>query len=353
MTVIGEARCREAASLRRTSNLEPRPRPSSHALAAISTRPPIDPESPARGDAADAAARGAPPGQGVLAQEGALRQRPRPSAPWTTSASRSRRAKRSAWSANRAAARRRPGRCILRLIEPTSGEVLFDGRDVLALSRGDLRRARRDMQIVFQDPYSSLNPRMRVADIVEEPLIIHKLGSKAERRARVQRAVRAGRAEPRSPAALSARVQRRSAAAHRPGARAGAESVADHRRRAGVGARRLGAGAGREPADGTAGAAEAHLPVHRARPAAGGTHLQPRRGDVSGANRGDGGHGRSCSRRPQHPYTRALLSAIPVPDPDAPRQRIVLDPASFDRAARLWRRASCSGLISAPLVDSH
>src|SRR6185503_6498056 len=78
------------------------------------------------------------------------------------------------------------GRCILRLIEPTSGEVVFDGRDVLKLSRGDLRRARRDMQIVFQDPYSSLNPRMRVAEIVEEPLVIHELGSKAERRARVR-----------------------------------------------------------------------------------------------------------------------------------------------------------------------
>jgi len=78
------------------------------------------------------------------------------------------------------------GRCILRLIEPTSGEVLFDGKDVLALSRGDLRRARRDMQIVFQDPYSSLNPRMRVEDIVEEPLIIHALGTREERRERVK-----------------------------------------------------------------------------------------------------------------------------------------------------------------------
>src|SRR6188508_2501548 len=78
------------------------------------------------------------------------------------------------------------GRCILRLIEPTSGEVVFDGRDVLKLSRGELRAARRDMQIVFQDPYSSLNPRMRVDEIVEEPLVIHKLGSKAEREARVR-----------------------------------------------------------------------------------------------------------------------------------------------------------------------
>jgi peptide/nickel transport system ATP-binding protein len=78
------------------------------------------------------------------------------------------------------------GRCILRLIEPTSGDVIFDGKDVLKLSRGDMRRLRRDMQIVFQDPYSSLNPRMRVSDIVEEPLIIHRLGSKAERRERVR-----------------------------------------------------------------------------------------------------------------------------------------------------------------------
>src|SRR2546423_15637506 len=55
------------------------------------------------------------------------------------------------------------GRCILRLIEPTSGEVVFDGRDVLRLSRGDLRRTRREMQIAFQDPDSSLNPPMRVS----------------------------------------------------------------------------------------------------------------------------------------------------------------------------------------------
>src|SRR3954462_87149 len=77
------------------------------------------------------------------------------------------------------------GRCILRLIEPTSGEVHFNGEDVLQFSKARMRQARRDMQIVFQDPYSSLNPRMRVGDIVEEPLIIHKTGDKATRRARV------------------------------------------------------------------------------------------------------------------------------------------------------------------------
>jgi ABC-type oligopeptide transport system ATPase subunit len=79
------------------------------------------------------------------------------------------------------------GRCILRLIEPTSGDIHFKDIDVLALSPGDLRRARRHFQIVFQDPYSSLNPRMRVGAIVQEPLIIHKIGSRNEQLARVRR----------------------------------------------------------------------------------------------------------------------------------------------------------------------
>jgi ABC-type oligopeptide transport system ATPase subunit len=77
------------------------------------------------------------------------------------------------------------GRCILRLIEPTSGEVRFKDTDFLALSARELRGARRHMQIVFQDPYSSLNPRMRAGAIVEEPLIIHRVGMRNERRARV------------------------------------------------------------------------------------------------------------------------------------------------------------------------
>lgn len=78
------------------------------------------------------------------------------------------------------------GRCLLRLIEPTSGRVTFDGRDVLSLGARELRQARRHFQIVFQDPYSSLNPRMRVGAIVEEPLVIHKMGTKADRQSRVR-----------------------------------------------------------------------------------------------------------------------------------------------------------------------
>ena len=78
------------------------------------------------------------------------------------------------------------GRCMLRLIEPTAGRFLFGGRDVFALKAADMRAARRDMQMVFQDPYASLNPRMRAGAIVEEGLVIHRVGTKQERRDRVR-----------------------------------------------------------------------------------------------------------------------------------------------------------------------
>jgi ABC-type oligopeptide transport system ATPase subunit len=77
------------------------------------------------------------------------------------------------------------GRCVLRLVEPTSGQIRFEGEDILAFDPDRLRAARRRVQIVFQDPYSSLNPRMRVGAIVEEPLAIHHIGTPAERKARV------------------------------------------------------------------------------------------------------------------------------------------------------------------------
>jgi ABC-type oligopeptide transport system ATPase subunit len=65
------------------------------------------------------------------------------------------------------------GRLILRLIEPTSGSVHFEGRDLLAASSREMRRLRRDMQIIFQDPFASLDPRYRVEDIIAEPLLVH------------------------------------------------------------------------------------------------------------------------------------------------------------------------------------
>ena len=76
-------------------------------------------------------------------------------------------------------------RLMLRLIEPTGGDVLFDGESLLAIDGMALRRRRRDIQIVFQDPYASLDPRMNVAAIISEPLDIHGIGTRAERQAKV------------------------------------------------------------------------------------------------------------------------------------------------------------------------
>jgi oligopeptide transport system ATP-binding protein len=82
------------------------------------------------------------------------------------------------------------GRTILQLLEPTEGQVFYEDKELTALSRDDLRRARRDMQIIFQDPYASLNPRLTVGSIVAESLEIHKIGDKNSRRERVQELLR-------------------------------------------------------------------------------------------------------------------------------------------------------------------
>jgi ABC-type oligopeptide transport system ATPase subunit len=78
------------------------------------------------------------------------------------------------------------GYCVLQLVRPTAGEVLFEGRDLTKLRGGELRRMRRRLQIVFQDPYSSLDPRMTVGRIVAEPLEVHGIGTRRDREARVR-----------------------------------------------------------------------------------------------------------------------------------------------------------------------
>jgi oligopeptide/dipeptide ABC transporter ATP-binding protein len=77
-------------------------------------------------------------------------------------------------------------RCVMRLLEPTAGKIVFDGRDITTLSRTDMRPYRREMMMVFQDPYASLNPRKRVGSIVGEPLEVHGVGNDDERKRRVQ-----------------------------------------------------------------------------------------------------------------------------------------------------------------------
>jgi peptide/nickel transport system ATP-binding protein len=73
-------------------------------------------------------------------------------------------------------AKRHLGRALLRLLEPTSGQVLYGGVDVTSLSKKEMQKIRSKMQIIFQDPYSSLNPRMTVADILMEPMHLHNIG---------------------------------------------------------------------------------------------------------------------------------------------------------------------------------
>jgi len=83
------------------------------------------------------------------------------------------------------------GRLVLGLVEPTSGSIRFDGHDLLAAGRSELRRMRREMQIIFQDPFGSLDPRLRVDDIIAEPLVIHERVSRDAKRTRVAELLRA------------------------------------------------------------------------------------------------------------------------------------------------------------------
>ncbi|MBT2637532.1 MULTISPECIES: dipeptide ABC transporter ATP-binding protein [unclassified Bacillus (in: firmicutes)] len=78
------------------------------------------------------------------------------------------------------------GRMLMRLIDPTEGQVVFEGKDLVTLSDNDMRKARKDMQMVFQDPFASLNPRHTVEKILEEPLIVHGIGTKKERKQMVK-----------------------------------------------------------------------------------------------------------------------------------------------------------------------
>jgi oligopeptide/dipeptide ABC transporter ATP-binding protein len=215
------------------------------------------------------------------------------------------------------------GRAVLRLIEPTSGVVEFEGKNILAMNPKALRAIRREMQIIFQDPFGSLNPRMSVSQIIQEPLVIHGVGSRRERENRVKELLEVV-------GLASYHLQR---FPH--------EFSGGQRQRIGI-ARALALNPKLIVADEPVSALDvsiqsqilnlledlqrefgltylfiAHgLNVIR--------HISDRVGVMYLGVMVELAPAAELYQRPLHPYTEALFSAIPVPDPDLQRSRIVL-----------------------------
>ena len=212
-------------------------------------------------------------------------------------------------------------RCILRLVEPSSGGVRFDGRDVLACDRRALRGLRREMQIVFQDPYGSLDPRMTVEQLIAEPLQVHGLGGdRSARRARVAELLRLVGLAPehaaRHPRAFSGGQRQRIAIARalatEPKLLVLDEPVSalDTSTRAQI----LALLAGLQERLGVSYLLVAHdLSLVRSVSHRVAVMYLGRIVELAAPEQ--------LFEAPAHPYTQALLSAVPIPDPERERRR--------------------------------
>jgi oligopeptide transport system ATP-binding protein len=216
------------------------------------------------------------------------------------------------------------GRCLLRLIEPSGGEILYDGKDLTALSPSQLLPYRRKIQIIFQDPYSSLNPRMNVGSILEEPLIIHRLcKDKAARQVRVSELLKL--------VGLSEEARYRYP--H--------EFSGGQRQRIGI-ARILAVDPEFIVCDEPVSALDVSIQAqiinllmelqqrlgltylfisHDLRIV---EHISHRVAVMYLGQVVELAAREQIYSQPQHPYTKALLSSVPEPDPETPRQKIVL-----------------------------
>ena len=215
------------------------------------------------------------------------------------------------------------GRAILRLEEPTEGSVSFQGTDITKLSKGQMRKYRKDMQIIFQDPYASINPRQTVASVLNEAMHIQKVLPKAERRARIEQLLET----------VGLRAYQADRYPH--------EFSGGQRQRIGI-ARALSVNPKLIICDEAVSALDVSIQAQVLNLL---EELQDEFGLTYLFISHDLGVVRHISDRiivmylgkiveiadktslfenPQHPYTKALLSAIPVPDPDAKKERIVL-----------------------------
>jgi oligopeptide transport system ATP-binding protein len=215
------------------------------------------------------------------------------------------------------------GRTLLRLLEPTEGRVVFDGQDITKLSQEEMRKWRRDMQIVFQDPFASLNPRHNVKRILEEPLIVHGMGNAGKRNARIRQ--------------LMDVVGLTQSYLHRyPHQFSGGQ-----RQRIGI-ARALALNPKLIVADEPVSALDVSIQsqvinlmqdlqkefqltyIFIAHDLSVVKHICNRVAVMYLGRIVELADKEQLYRDPKHPYTQALLSAVPIPDPDVKRERIIL-----------------------------